>query len=205
MTDQKLSSIVSEHTTEFVLVPKITKILRAEYSMVVPLYFWLSREGGRRAKEIHEGQEFRVVALFPRRPKCTGESDSRIYFTVNEGLKDSAQLLLKRGVSCIAGCPLIKSFWQIDAGPQCIFIALDGNAPGQYSFDVENAPMDEHGTILASYSQLLRYVSESTRCLKFDELLIALRESRSLQGPQHIDGTHMFSSLYKPVILLLRQ
>jgi len=205
VTKPKLSSFVSDHSAEYLLVPAITKVLRAEYSTIVPLYFWLSREGGLHARETHEGSPFRAVALFPRRPKFELGKHRRIYVTINESLKESALVLRNRGIPSLVGCPIIESFWQIDEEPRCVFLAIDDDTLSQYSFDAEMTISNDRSTILLSNAELITYVSKHAERTDLNELLLAVRASRSPDQSRIGVGAKMFSSVYKPVILLLRQ
>ena len=202
--DKKISSFVSEHTVEFVLIPKLTALLSNTFSNVVPLYFWLSREGSRLAQSIHGRDEFRAVALFPRRPKRKEGANNQIFMTVNESVITAAIALKSHGIPSIGGCPLISSFWMLSPQAPCVFVGLSEMTASRYTFDARCGDVTPDDMILRSDSDLMRFVVDHTRKLDLEELVLAVRESRPSFDVQHRYGSHMFSTGYKPVLFLLQ-
>ena len=58
------SSFISEHTADYILIPSLINILRQEFKVVVPIFPWISREGNRFSRNIHQQDKFKVVAVF---------------------------------------------------------------------------------------------------------------------------------------------
>lgn len=199
------SSIISDHTAEYALVPALVEILRTKYETVAPLYLWLSREGGRLARNIHENEEFRAVALFPRRPKSKGGNQATLTMTISNQMLAAAEVLQTRGIPSVAGCPVVTSFWQILSNPPCLFSRLGPSVDMEYTFDTSGAPICTYDSLLNSSAELVQYVRQASNDLNLESLVDAVRGSR---GPRHSVegiGAHMFSAGYKPVIILLRK
>ena len=81
------SSVISDHTAEYVLVPKLVSMFGSEYKSVVPLYVWLRREGGKLSRNVHAADEFRSFTLFPRRPKSRPNDDTKLAMTIPEKMR----------------------------------------------------------------------------------------------------------------------
>ncbi len=54
---------------EFSLVLAAKKILDEHYEYVVPIYPWMGRELSKMSRELHSIDGFKVLSVFPRRPK----------------------------------------------------------------------------------------------------------------------------------------
>ena len=64
-----LESFISEHTSEYILVPNIVRRLTQKFNQVIPVFLWLTREGNTTALEMMDGKQIRLLTAFPRRPK----------------------------------------------------------------------------------------------------------------------------------------
>lgn len=104
-----MTSFISEHTTEYFLIPQLCDILSKTYNNIVPLYFWQSREGDNISKEIHKNYNLKLLAFFPRRPKLERPSSNKIICTINDSLFEYSNKAIKHGIITIAGIPLISS------------------------------------------------------------------------------------------------
>jgi len=118
-------SFISEHTAEYTLVPNLKNILQKRFSIVTPLFPWATREGGTIARHLHKGERFKVVGLYPRRPKLLSANSSIITVKLNRQILLGAQCGMELGIPIIAGCPLAKNFWELGNSPHCLWIKLD--------------------------------------------------------------------------------
>ncbi len=75
----KAISFISEHTAEFILVPKLVNILSKTFSDIIPIYLWLTREGSNMAKSCTKDVKFQIISVFPRRPKVTEQCQNEIF------------------------------------------------------------------------------------------------------------------------------
>ncbi|QYJ85585.1 hypothetical protein K0I73_15540 [Shewanella mesophila] len=118
------TSFISEHSAEFVLVPIMKALLEERFSIVVPIFPWLSREFGNQAKSSHGFSGFHVLALFPRRPKVSDEGD--VLVTINGELSVYKEIALKHGITVLAGCPNATNLRELATCDECAWIDIDG-------------------------------------------------------------------------------
>ena len=119
------TSFISEHSAEFVLVPSMKALLAKKFSIVVPIFPWLSREFGNQAKRTHGFSEFYVLALFPRRPKISDEGD--VLVTINSELSAYKEIALKWGITALAGCPNATILRALATCDECAWIDIDSS------------------------------------------------------------------------------
>lgn len=117
------TSFISEHSAEFVIVPMMKALLEKKFSVVVPIFPWLSREFGNRAKSTHGFSWFHVLALFPRRPKISDEGD--VLVTINGELSVYKEIALKHGITVLAGCPNATNLRELATCDECAWIDVD--------------------------------------------------------------------------------
>lgn len=104
-------SFVSERTLEYTIIPKIQQTLKLEYSLVIPIYFWTTREGNSISKELNHQEKFRVLAVYLRRPKIFG---SKIYFKVNNSIIALSPLFEENNIPVLCTFPLASKFIDLD-------------------------------------------------------------------------------------------
>lgn len=63
---KEYSSFISGHTVKYVLVPKLTIILKQKFEVVISIFPWTSREGSNLSKTIHRQDKFKIVGFYPR-------------------------------------------------------------------------------------------------------------------------------------------
>ena len=107
------TSFISEHTAEYIMIPKFKSILKKSYSIIVPIYPWLKREFGALSTNIHANDTFKVVGLYPRRPKLISKSGN-FMVKVNPDLIDCSEEALSNNIPMIAGCPLATNFKELN-------------------------------------------------------------------------------------------
>ena len=103
-----MSSFLSEHTTEFILVPRLNRALNRKNDNVVPIYYWASREGNNLSMNLHKNEKVKIIALFPRRPKLFKKSEI-IYGKINVDVFGFVNRASNLGIPTIAGLPLVDS------------------------------------------------------------------------------------------------
>jgi hypothetical protein len=70
----RVQSFVNERTAEYVLLPRVRDQLHAWFGLVVPLFYWKSREGGTASLKIHGHERVRAIAMFARCPKLAARA-----------------------------------------------------------------------------------------------------------------------------------
>ena len=106
------TSFICERSAEYILVPQVIEALRNKFRYVVPIYPWISREGGNISKLVNGSYSFKVLGLYPRRPKLL-PNDERIIVKFSEQIIYGAKASQELGIPIIAGCPLAKNFWEL--------------------------------------------------------------------------------------------
>jgi hypothetical protein len=127
-------SFLSEHTTEFCVVPQFTKILNETFASVVPFFFWSTREGNSTSRQAVV-DDVRVCALFPRRPKL--DDDGRILMKVNGEVFDAAGELAQNGIPSFAGVPLASSIVELARKVECRWFFLGENGRGHGDCEID--------------------------------------------------------------------
>lgn len=194
---------MSEHTAEFSVVPRIRAALLSEYDYVVPLHFWLTREGANLAQRLHGHEQFRSIAVFPRRPKMSAPSDWLTIMTINDSVLETASNLKKLGVPSIAACPMVRSLWELGESALCAFVDLTESTPAEYTFDHDQGRLTPSSHVLGSDNELRKLVA-SAAWQDLDSLKDAVRVTRSKDGEDMAYGPRWFSRGYKPVFLLIK-
>ena len=128
---------LSEHTAEFVLVPRLKSILVARFGVVTPVYFWKTREGSSLSNLIHKSELVRVLAMFPRRPKLKSPTEKAIWGKINRELFEYSRASFSAGIPAIAGLPLAHSLPELSENREPIWISLSYDSPEDIVFEVE--------------------------------------------------------------------
>lgn len=118
------TSFISEHSSEYILVPQLIELLARHFTKIVPLYFLLTREGNSMSCECSPSQAVKVVGVFARRPKIGTPEQPFIDVTFNASLFDSAQLASSFGIPTFAGVPLASSIMQLNLKTDCAWFQL---------------------------------------------------------------------------------
>ena len=119
-----MTSFISEHTAEYILVPDLVRRLMPEFPDIVPLFFWASREGNTTAQWSMEGVPVRIVTAFPRRPKILPDRSNRILMKLNGQLFNYASESSGRGIPVIAGVPLVTSLPTLRLNARCCWFEI---------------------------------------------------------------------------------
>ncbi|MDD1793926.1 hypothetical protein LRP50_12350 [Enterovibrio sp. ZSDZ42] len=182
------TSFMSEHSAEFALVPSMRTLLKKSFSTVIPIYPWLSREFGRKSQNYNDIGEFKVIALFPRRPKLIKKD---ILFTINHELIEYSNEASKHGVLTIAGLPLVRSLLELDQYPECLWFELTTARSGlQSTYDAETYRLSE--SVILSI-------------LKDSKVHTMSSLENFVRHVKHITSTGFFGAKYKPVFFLVKE
>jgi hypothetical protein len=199
----------SEHSAEYVLVPILKNILHEEYNFVTPIYPSLSKEGSNLARKIHKDEKFKVVGLYPRRPKLVFPDDSITTIKLNHEILRAAEHGEKIGVPMIAGCPLVKNFWELGKNPECCWIKLgkgikdDTEIKIEKNQDVKNK-IEESCCLFVNKEELLAYYLEHSLFMRLEDAIMAFREIKYAYWGNQYRGYFGIMSGYKPVYFLMK-
>lgn len=188
------TSLMSEHSVEYCLVPRMLSILKQKYQDVTPIFPAMMREFGKKSYE-NQNAEFRVLALFPRRPKIQKDFSFGLYVTISQELLDFEAFMRKEGMATIAGCPMAWTIWDLSREPNISWLDISHDSLGEYLNRIDCEKVT--GAILKD-QEILRRVSES-KVFSLDGLGDAVRLYRKINGSAFIYGPK-----YKPVFFLAR-
>jgi hypothetical protein len=104
-----VSSFMSEHTAEYVLVNDLVRRLSPTYPNLIPIFFWATREGNRTAIESMQDLNLRLVTCFARRPKVERAQAHHLFMKINPELMQYRQVCAPLGIPVLAGLPMVKS------------------------------------------------------------------------------------------------
>lgn len=196
------SSFICEHTAEYTLVSRLTHILKNKFEVVSPVFPWLLREGGNMSKFIHKQDDFKILGLYPRRPKIS-RSSQNILVKINHDLIVDAIEAKKINIPMIAGCPLARNFWELNENTECIWINLNDKTDQFYEIVyedgkiVKNNPLEKN-EILKSNQDIYKLIDENNEKQNLESFAEAIRIIKSQSFSGHFIGG------YKPVYFLLR-
>jgi hypothetical protein len=122
-------SFISEHSAELILVPAIDRVLSRAGMQVVPIYFWKTREGNHLSQKCTIEKNFRVIAMYARRPKVIEPEQDNIEVKINDILFQKAFHLKQYGIPTIAGVPRISTISDLRIGCDCSWFYLDPQKP----------------------------------------------------------------------------
>ena len=178
------TSFISEHSAEYVLVPRLAHIMEQQFSKAIPLYFLSNREGSIIARRCNPFQRVRILNMFARRPKVFTPNQPSIEVKFNESLFEIAELSQTMGIPTFAGVPVVSSVMDFGLDANCIWfglsgthtdvhyeISLDGEILSQpIQSSVFSGPLDENGLINA--------VLQNSRVMIWEEAVENLRTIR---------------------------
>lgn len=183
------TSYVNERSVELTLVPYLKNELEKYFEYVVPVVPWLNRETSKLSRDAHSQDHFKVLALFPRRPKLTVDSNELIFVTINHDLLVFKQFAEEYMVPVIAGCPVASNFWELSICREYVWLNITEEKVNNYL----NLIREE-----LSISEIVELVnsSELFNIDSFSEFLNVAKYAmprRFLFGPQ-----------YRPVYFLIK-
>lgn len=166
-------------------------ILEERFEYVVPVFPWLSRELGGRSKNIHGSDRFRILTLFPRRPKLSSGKD--ILVTINYELVLVAEIGKTQGVPVIAGCPLATNFWELSSPREIAWLNLYSSSFYDHLTPISSLKSGERITEQEITELIVNSPLHSME--SFEEFIRTIRHElpSSFYGPR-----------YKPVYFLIK-
>lgn len=183
-----------EHSTEYCLVPRMLRILKRSYEDVTPIYPTMLGEFGKKSYK-YQGGYFRALALFPRRPKVTDDFSQEIYITINQEVRDFENAMRARGIPAVAGCPLVKTIWELSRDPQIAWVDINHPSLNKYLNQINS---EENSDALLTEDEILRRLSGAPK-FSLDSLGETVRMFRDFHG-----GSIIYGQRYKPVFFLIR-
>ena len=199
---------MSEHTTEYALVPNFIAHVAGHFPRVIPMYFWSTREGSRIADESMGGQRVRAVAAYARRPKVFGSDQCNILVKINTAVFAAASEGSKFGIPVFAGVPLVTSLSDFSIGVPCCWFHLGPTSPekNDYEFLIPLSVQASMSTLDPSISgpltreQIIDVVKSQSREILWEEAVVGMRTIRK-SGRQY--AASPFAMGYRPFFLVV--
>lgn len=206
------TSFMSEHTAEYALVNEIVRILSRRYSSITPIYLWLSREGSSNAVRSLAHRHFKVVAVYPRRPKVQSPGSGSMRIKFNNTVLIAAREYHNRGIPVLMGSPLVSDLASFRTGTSCTWFRLAGHdsPTGDWHATValggeliESLPERSPIAGPLDHDSIISYVSSSAIDAEWPEWLRTIRETRKSSRFLEDRSFLWFGRTYKPFYLLL--
>lgn len=177
----------SEHTAEYILVPRLISLLSPHFARVVPFYFWVTREGNSMSRKCGPRESVRLLSVFARRPKVASSCDDQILMTLNTELFNTATIGSDYGIPVFAGVPLVTSIAELTLDAPCRWFHLASNfcdAPDVVVTMQSNGVLTDAGlpsciTGPLDTDALVRIIREATQLMTWDDGIECLHCIRS--------------------------
>jgi len=206
---KNVTSFISEHTVGLSIAPILKKILNKEYNHVAPMFPWMSREGGSVSKYLHEADKFKIVGLYPRRPKILISDEENLYLKINEQIILGAQCGSDLGIPIIGGFPVVRNFWELSQTPNCLWIKLNFELNENKLFQInhKNATCtNEELTkrVLGSNQAVLDFINSGDKFFDIDEAIEAFKKIKMVSSNLEYYSSFAYMGGYKPIYFLIR-
>lgn len=202
----RMKSFLSEHTIEFVIVPRLRSILARRLGSAMPVYFWKTREGNSLSNNIHKNEFVYVLAMFPRRPKLKSPNEKTLWAKINHELFEFAQASSSAGIPAIAGLPLARSLPELWKNREPMWIALASEYPEDVVFEVDVVNRNVLSVLpegqklkIITEDDISILVEEKANVMTWSEADAVINMLRTEQYRDDFSRRFFFFSRYKPV------
>jgi len=198
MKKERISSFINEQTVSYLLVPQFTAMLKRHFSEVIPIYYWATREGSSLGVAQLAGQDFIIVALYPRRPKLVNYQTDHVLVKINEQLFNFADVLAAEGIPVFAGAPMISSLNDLKNEVASAWFEIKaGGMEVQYRLDL---PFDQgKHKFTVGEAEILAAIRKDGRAIAMDDFRKVIKEANAITFPFFVYGRNV----YKPVYFLI--
>ncbi len=204
----KVTSYICEHTAEYALIPALKEILRDNFKFVTPIFPWVTREGGNTSRRLHGNDKFKMLGLYPRRPKLSASNYSQITIKINEEILYAKLSGDQASVPIIAGAPIASNFWELGKNPDCLWINLERNTTETFEIELIRKASSYHITqgtenVFQSGEDLIAYIDKNSQLIDLATAISSIRKIK-MKSSDNGYSPWPFMGGYKPVYFLLR-
>lgn len=200
----KEKSYIGENSVALSIVPYMKEILHKEYRYVTPIIPWMTREGSNISKLLHRKESFKIFGVFPRRPKLVIDSDE-ITFKINSQIIASANIGLKYGVPIIAGCPLVRNFWELSSNIKIIWTRIDLDDKEDLFITIKGSNILAHQLSMFNNNQeILSFIDKNTKFFSLENALEVFKQINMANSGFNYYPRFGFGGIYKPIYFLLK-
>jgi hypothetical protein len=199
-------SFIGEHSIGLSIVPIVKAFLHEKYEFVIPIFPWMTREGTTMSMNLHRNDQFKAFGIYARRPKLNYGNDD-IELKINGQVFAGACGGLNLGIPIIAGCPLVKNFWELSENPKFIWIRLDMCKNEDIIFQIKhgvNYSSTLSDILFFEKHEILDYISENSKFLSIKNALMAFKEINRISMNMDFYPRFGFGGVYKPIYFLLK-
>lgn len=208
-------SFTNEHTAEYFLIHNFVELFSRYFVRILPLYFWLNREGCSISRECCENgsgfEKLRTIAVFARRPKIHQPRQRDIVVKFNREVLNAATVGHSLGVPTFAGVPMVSSITDLFLGVRCAWFDLNG---GDYQNDIScvldietgrpaHAVASDSAPPVLDDSGFLNIIYSDCIARSWAETLDAMKEIRRNSGQEGGLTSGWRFRGYKPFFLVL--
>ena len=193
------TSYINEHSAEFYIVPHLKCELENHFKYVAPVMPWLNRETSKISKKLHGSDQFKMLIVFPRRPKLEVNNTEKIFITVNPELITFNQFAAQKNIPVIMACPIASNFWDLSKDSKSVWIKIFEQQTENYMYLLQSSNSSDSVLPRISINELAKQIKN---CVLFnvDSLFAFIKESRDL-----IPGNFIYGPRYKPVYFLIKE
>jgi hypothetical protein len=205
----KVTSFIGEHTVELTIVPIFKRILELEFKFVVPIFPWMTREGGSLSKLMHINDKFKIIGLYPRRPKLSTTGKENIYIKISSQIILGARAGQTLGIPIIGGLPLVRNFWELCNNPACLWIKLDFDEHGQLEYEIKLDNKFKPEDLLSkkvfkSDIEILKLISKKAKTFDMNGAMEAFKKIKMDSMDLNFYSSFAYMGGYKPIYFLLK-
>jgi len=205
----KATSFIGEHTIELTIVPMLKSILEKKFEFVVPIFPWMTREGGSISKFVHKDDEFKIVGLYPRRPKLSTKETDTVFIKISGQIILGARSGQDQGIPIIGGLPLVRNFWELSKNPGCLWLNLDFKNDEQLEYEIKlnksfkpEYPLSEK--VLKTDYEIHQLISKKAKSFNINEAIEAFRQIKMESMNLDFYSSFAYMGGYKPIYFLLK-
>jgi len=201
-------SYMSEHTAEFILIPKLLEFFKTRYANVVPIYFWATREGNNLSRELHRNMNVKIFAFFPRRPKLDKKNPELIYGKINNLIIEFANFASSLNIPTIAGLPVVGSLSDLSLNPSICWFQIIESEPSDITFEISkhNTKIifhnNENGAIKILTESDFDDIIEESKLYNWEDAIDNLKLLKPNSYSNTIFSRFNLWGIYRPIFLL---
>jgi hypothetical protein len=201
-----LKSFMSEHTAEYVLVTDLVRRLAPQFTEIIPIFFWSTREGNSTAAQTMSEVTVRVLTAFARRPKIL--TDDRVMMKINRELLQYSGRSSNFGIPVVAGIPLVSSLSRLRLNSSCSWFEMTGSDQHHEDHYIEvmldgTSVLEQSGATESSSPLSDERIRELVHRSPTLSWLDAVAMLRSIRSEQSEFSRFPFFGGYKPFHLIL--
>ena len=202
-----MSSFMSERTAEYILVPSFIHALANSFKSITPFFYWSTREGNKLSRECSTKGKFRLVAMFPRRPKLTTPNSKVISAKINDTIFARVPSYNYHGISVFSGIPCVSSILKYTRDTKALWFLLNDDGKQDAYVDIlvpsgEVVSLDPGINGPLSSKEIINNISN--RLFTWSDIIDTLQEiKRETKGISY--SRWFFDTTYKPVYFVLRE